>query len=157
YKEIDVLPVPSLNEQLRQMTSNRPNPGLASMPPQQRPLAADGRDRGASLDERPRRDAMAGQTLPPATRQQASHRARDAHEHAEWDDADWDAEHDEAGHRARRLLSQSHSSIHRIGDRVAALQRWLIGERWVRRLAVVVAALMVIFGVSFFGLWWRLG
>src|SRR5262249_41386858 len=135
YKEIDVLPVPSLNEQLRQMTSNRPNPGLAAMPPQQRPLAVDGRDRGASLDERPRRDAMAGQSQSEATRQHTSYRARDPHEHAEWDAADWGGEHDEAaGHRARRLLSQSHSSIHRIGDRVAAVQRWLIGERWVRRL-----------------------
>ena len=37
------------------------------------------------------------------------------------------------------------------------LQRWLAGERWVRRLAIVAAALALIFGVSFFGLWWRLG
>ena len=49
------------------------------------------------------------------------------------------------------------SGIHRFGDRLAGLQRWLAGERWVRRLAIVVAALAVIFGGSFFGLWWRLG
>src|SRR6201987_825928 len=42
YKEIDVPPVPSLNEQSRQMTSNRPNPGLAAMPPQGRPRPVDG-------------------------------------------------------------------------------------------------------------------
>jgi hypothetical protein len=54
-------------------------------------------------------------------------------------------------------LSRSHSGIHRIGDGLSGLQRWLAGERWVRRLAIVAAALAVIFGVSFFGLWWRLG
>ena len=38
-----------------------------------------------------------------------------------------------------------------------ALQRWLAGERWVKRLAIVIAALMVIFAGSFGALWWRLG
>ena len=38
-----------------------------------------------------------------------------------------------------------------------ALRRWLAGERWVKRLAVVIAALMVIFAGCFGGLWWRLG
>src|SRR4029078_4521480 len=52
---------------------------------------------------------------------------------------------------------RSSSGVHRIGDRLAGLQRWLAGERWVRRRAIVVAALALIFGVSFFGLWWRLG
>ena len=33
----------------------------------------------------------------------------------------------------------------------------LAGERWVKRLAVVIAALMVIFAGCFGGLWWRLG
>lgn len=77
---------------------------------------------------------------------------------AVWDEADWDHEHDEATcHRARRLLSHSNSGFHRIGDRVSALQRWLTGERWVRRLAIVVAVLAVIFTGCFGGLWWRLG
>ena len=44
-----------------------------------------------------------------------------------------------------------------LGDRFAALHRWLTGERWVKRLAVVVAALVVIFAGCFGGLWWRLG
>ncbi len=35
--------------------------------------------------------------------------------------------------------------------------RWVAGERWVKRLAVVIAALMVIFAGCFGGLWWRLG
>ena len=74
------------------------------------------------------------------------------------DEADWDQEHDEAaGYRARRLLSRSNSGFHRLGDRFAALGRWVTGERWVRRLAIAVAALMVIFAASFGALWLRLG
>jgi hypothetical protein len=77
---------------------------------------------------------------------------------SQWDDADWDQDHDEAaGHRARRLLSRSNSGFHRLGDRFGGFRRWLAGERWVKRLAVVSAVLMVIFAVCFGGLWWRLG
>jgi len=76
----------------------------------------------------------------------------------QWDDADWDQEHDEAaGRRARRLLSRSNSRFYVLGDRIGAFRRWLAGERWVRRLAVVIASLVVIFTVCFGGLWWRLG
>jgi hypothetical protein len=75
-----------------------------------------------------------------------------------WDDADWDPDHEAAaGHRARRLLSRSNSGLHRVGDRLAAFQRWLAGERWVRRLGVVLGVLAVIFTGCFGGLWWRLG
>ena len=74
------------------------------------------------------------------------------------DDADWDIEHDEAAcHRARRLLSRSNSGYHRLGDRLEALSRWIAGERWVKRLAVVIGLLLVIFGGCFGALWWRLG
>ncbi len=77
---------------------------------------------------------------------------------SQWDDADWDHDHDEAaGHRARRLLSRSNSGLHRFGDRLAGVRRWLAGERWVKRLGIVIAALMVIFAGSFGALWWRLG
>jgi hypothetical protein len=77
---------------------------------------------------------------------------------SQWDDAGWDQEHDEAaGHRARRLLSRSNSRFHRFGDRLGALRRWLASERWVKRLAVVIGALLVIFAGCFGGLWWRLG
>jgi uncharacterized protein DUF3971 len=83
---------------------------------------------------------------------------------SQWDDAAWnqaqeqDREHDEAaGHRARRLLSKPGSRFHQLGDRFGASRRWLTGGRWVKRLAVVIAVLMVIFAGCFGGLWWRLG
>jgi hypothetical protein len=73
------------------------------------------------------------------------------------DDHGWGHDHDEAaGHRARRLLSRSNSGLHRLGDRFGALRRWL-GGRWVKRLGVTIAVLIVIFGGCFGGLWWRLG
>jgi hypothetical protein len=75
-----------------------------------------------------------------------------------WDgDAGWD-EHDEAaGHRARRLLLRSNSAFHRFGDGVVAARRWVGGERWVKRVAIAIAALAVIFAGCFGALWWRLG
>jgi hypothetical protein len=77
---------------------------------------------------------------------------------SQWDDADWDQDHDEAaGDRARRLLSRSNSGFHRLGDGFGGFRRWLAGDRWVRRLAVVSAVLIVAFTICFGGLWWRLG
>jgi hypothetical protein len=78
---------------------------------------------------------------------------------SKWDDADWDQDHDEVAcsHRARRLLSRSNSGFHRFGDRFGALQRRFSGGRWVKRLAVVIAVLAVIFVTCFGGLWLRLG
>ena len=142
------------------MTSNRTNQGLASMPAQERSLPVDGRGQKADQSARERR-AGNPSTADRDLRQQAAQQAyaQDTHGdmHADWDDADYD-EHDEAaGHRARRLLSRSSSGIHRVGDRIASMQRWLTGERWVRRVAVVLGALVVIFAVCFGGLWWRLG
>ena len=43
------------------------------------------------------------------------------------------------------------------GDQVVAAQRWVGGERWVKRVAVAIAALAVIFAGCFGALWWRLG
>jgi hypothetical protein len=75
-----------------------------------------------------------------------------------WDDQAWDHDHDEAaGHQARRLLSRSNLGVDRLGDRLAGFQRWLVRERWVRRLAIVTTALIVIFAGCFGSLWWRLG
>jgi len=147
------------------MTSNSTNQGLASMPAQERSLPVDGRGQKADQSARERRatnPSAAGERDP---RKPAEIRAQQTHAqqthaqdmHHQWDEADYD-EHDEAaGHRARRLLSRSSSGIHRVGDRIASMQRWLAGERWVRRLAIVIGALVVIFTVCFGGLWWRLG
>jgi hypothetical protein len=124
------------------------------MPAQERSLRVDARlDGDQSYNQGQHREAMARNTSP----QGSSPRADDVR-HSQSDDADWDQDHDEAaGHRARRLLSGSNSGFHRLGDRFEALRRWLAGERWVKRLAIVIALLMVIFAGCFGGLWWRLG
>src|SRR5260370_12002703 len=124
------------------------------MPTQERSLPLNGPDLGGnqSYNQRSHREAMARNTSP-----QGSNRRADV-QPSQWGDADWDQDHDEAAcHDARRLLSGSNSAFHRVGDHLGALRRWLAGERWVKRLAVVIAALMVIFAGCFGGLWWRLG
>jgi Protein of unknown function/AsmA-like C-terminal region len=124
------------------------------MPVQGRSLLIEERDLDGdpSYHQRRHREAMAGKTSP-----QESHPNADV-QPLPLDDADWDQDHDEAaGHRARRLLSRSNSRFHRFGDYFEAARRWLAGERWVRRLAITVVALVVIFAASFGGLWWRLG
>src|SRR5882724_5602685 len=124
------------------------------MPAQKRPLRVGGRGVGGdqSYNQRPHREAMARNTSPKGPRQRANVQP------SKWDDAGWDQDHDEAaGHRARRLLSNPSSRFHRLGDYAGALRRWFATERWVKRLAVVIAVLMVIFTVCFGGLWWRLG
>src|ERR1700682_1721406 len=136
------------------MTSNSINRGLAAMPAQERSLRVDERclDGDQSYHQRQHREAMARNTSP-----QGSNRRADV-QPSQWDDADWDQDHDEAaGHQARRLLSRSNSGFHRFGDHVGALRRWLAAERWVKRLAVVIAVLIVIFAGCFGSLWWRLG
>src|ERR1700733_4218552 len=135
-------------------TSISINRGLAAMPAQRRSIRVD--ERGFAGDQshhqRQHREAMARNTSP----QESSPRA-DV-QPSQWEDADWDQDHDEAaGHRARRLLSRSNSGLHRLGDGIGSLRRWLARERWVKRLAIVVAVLLVIFAGCFGGLWWRLG
>jgi hypothetical protein len=74
------------------------------------------------------------------------------------EDTEWNEDHDEVqSRRIRRLLSRSDSSFHRLGDRFGRLKNWLAGERWVRRLAITVGVLTVIFAGGFGALWWRLG
>ncbi|HEY0568191.1 MAG TPA: hypothetical protein VGD13_08730, partial [Xanthobacteraceae bacterium] len=124
------------------------------MPAEERSLPIDERRLGGdqSYSQRRHREAMARNTSPKAPNPRADV------ELSQWDDAGWDQDHDEAaGHRARRLLSKSNSGFHRIGDRLGGFRGWLAGERWVKRLAIVIAALMVIFASCFGGLWWRLG
>jgi len=124
------------------------------MPARERSLRVDGRSLGGdqSDNQRQHREAMARNTSPQGSNPRADVQL------SQWDDAGWDQEHDEAaGHRARRLLSRSNSRFHRFGDRLGALRRWVASERWVKRLAVVIGALLVIFAGCFGGLWWRLG
>ncbi|HWN79905.1 MAG TPA: DUF3971 domain-containing protein [Bradyrhizobium sp.] len=124
------------------------------MPTQERSLRRDEPRLGGnqSYNQRQHREAMARNTSP-----QGSDPRADV-EPSQWEDAAWDQDHDEvACNRARRLLSGSNSTLHRFGDHFGALRRWLAGERWVKRLAVVIGVLMVIFAACFGGLWWRLG
>src|SRR6478736_4268432 len=137
-----------------QMTSNSINRGLAAMPTKERSLRRDEPRLGGnqSYNQRQHREAMARNTSP-----QGSDPRADV-EPSQWEDAAWDQDHDEvACNRARRLLSGSNSAFHRFGDHLGAVSRWLSGERWVKRLAVVIAVLMVVFAGCFGGLWWRLG
>jgi len=132
------------------------------MPAQERSTEIGGRavDGDPSCNQRQYREAMPSNTTPQGKRH-GSHppsNPRAGVQPTQRNEAVWDQDHDEAaGHRARRLLSGSSSGVHRFVDQIAALNRWLAGERWVRRLAVVIAALMVIFTACFGALWWRLG
>src|SRR5882672_8925928 len=124
------------------MTSNNFNRGLAAMPAQERSHRIDAPDPDGDQfhHQRQHREAMARNKPPEALNSHTDDQP------SQWDDAAWDQDQDEAaGHRARRLLSRSNSGLHRLGDGVGALRRWLAGERWVRRLAIVVAVLLVIF------------
>jgi hypothetical protein len=124
------------------------------MPAQEPSLRVDGRGLGGdqSYNQRQHREAMVRNTSPQGSNPRADVQL------SQLDDADWDQEHDEAaGRRARRLLSRSNSRLYRLGDRLGAVRHWLASERWVRRLAIVIAALLVIFAGGFGGLWWRLG
>src|SRR5258707_1427391 len=135
-----------------QMTSNSIDRGLAAMPTQERSLRRDEPRLGGnqSYNQGQHREAMAKNTSPQGSDPRADVQP------SQWHDAAWDQDHEEAAcNRARRLLSKS--TFHRFGDHLGALRRWLAGERWVKRLAVVIGVLMVIFAGCFGGLWWRLG
>lgn len=110
-----------------------------------------------SYDGRLYREAMARNTSPQDYNRDFDRRG-DLEAPQEWDDADWDPDQEEAaGHRARRLLSRSSSGFHRFGDGFGALRRWLAADRWLKRLAVVVGVLVLMFVGCFGALWWRLG
>ena len=100
---------------------------------------------------------MAGKTSPQGFGGDFNRRTG-VQEPPQWEGPDWDPDHEEAaGHQARRLLSRSNSGFHHFSDGVASCWRRLAGERWVRRLAVVLGTLTVIFVGCFATLWWRLG
>ena len=122
------------------------------MPARERSIKIDGRARVSDLsrNQRQHQEAMAKKTSPQSSNQ--------PHHVPQSDEAGWDPEHDEAaGHRARRLLSSSNSGLHGFADGVGAMRRRIGGERWAKRLTVVVGVLAVVFTVCFGGLWWRLG
>src|ERR1700720_4107376 len=117
-KEFDAPLVRSLNVPLGRMTSNSINRGMAAMPAQERSLRIDGRRLGGdqSHNQRQHREAMARNTSPQGSGPRADVQP------SQWDDADWDQDHDEAARRrARRLLSRSNSGLHRFGDNLGAL------------------------------------
>src|SRR5712675_466222 len=107
------VPIPVENAFWGWMTSNGFNRGLAAMPGQERSLRIDAQDPDGDLfdNQRQHREAMAKNKPPEALN------SRTDDQPSQWDDADWDQDHDEAaGHRARRLLSSSNSGLHRLGD-----------------------------------------
>jgi hypothetical protein len=110
------------------------------MPAKERSYPIDARTTGIdqSHNQRQHREAMVGNKPPQALNQRVDD------QHSQWDDAGWDQDPDEAGHRARRLLTRSGLAAS-VRDRAAALCRWLARERWVQRLAIGVAVLLVIF------------
>ena len=118
------------------------------MPALERPLPVDGRNRGGDqpTNERRHREAMAGNRSAQASNQ-GSHPQADGHAR-QWDEVDWDHD-DVAGHRARRLLSGSNSRLHAFSDRMF---RWIGGARWVKRVAVVIAALNIKLLADIFGI-----
>src|SRR5882724_11152414 len=135
------------------MTGMGTRRGLVAMPAREPSLRVDGRSPGGdqSHNQRQHREAMVGKTPPKGTNPRADV------QQPQWDDPGWDQEHDEACRRAQRLLSRSNSRFYLFSDRLRAFRRRLAGERWIRRLAVIIASLLVIFAGCFGGLWWRLG
>src|ERR1700739_4608378 len=123
------------------------------MPARERSLRVDGRDLDGdrSDNQRQHREAMARNTSPQGSNPRADVQL------SQWDDAGWDQEPDEAGPPAPLLLSRSNSRFHHFSDRLQAIRRWIAGERWIKRLAVVIGVLLLIFAGCFGGLWWRLG
>src|SRR4051795_7757866 len=141
------------------MTNRRNIRGMAAMPAREASLPVDGCGPGGaqSHDGRLYREAMARNTSPQDYNRDLDRRGSQP-EQQQWDDADWDPDQEAAaGYRARRLLSRSSSGFHRIGDGFGPLRRWLGGGRWLKRVAVVAGALVVIFVGCFGALWWRLG
>src|ERR1700732_4350611 len=110
------------------------------MPAPKRSLPVGGGGSGGdqSHNQRPQREAMARNTSPKGSKPRADVRL------SQWDDAGWDQDHDDAaGHRARQLLSNPASGLHRAGAYAGALRRWLGRERWGTGMGVVRGGLIV--------------
>ncbi|MGY8705223.1 DUF3971 domain-containing protein [Bradyrhizobium sp. 18BD] len=131
---------------------------MAATPGRGASIPVDGCGPGGaqSYDGRLYREAMARNTSPQDHNRDFDRRGGQQ-EPPEWDEAGWDQdqEDEEAGHRARRLLSRSNSRF-RVGG-FSSVRRSLPSGRWLRRIAIVVSVLVVIFMSCFGALWWRLG
>src|SRR3954454_3396177 len=140
------------------MTNSRNSRGMAAMPGREASTPVDGCGPGGaqSYDGRLYREAMARNTSPQDHTRDFDRRGG-GQEPPEWDEADWDPDQEEeAGHRARRLLSRS-SSRFRVGGSFSSFRRSLPSGRWLRRIAIILGALIFIFVGCFGALWWRLG
>src|SRR6476661_4534710 len=100
------------------MTNSRNIRGMAPMPGQGASIPVNGVGPGGAQfsDGRLYREAMARNRSPQDYNRDFDRRGG-LQEPPQWDEADWDPDQEEeAGHRARRLLSRSGSSF-RIGHR----------------------------------------
>src|SRR5258708_32222195 len=100
------------------MKSNSIKRGLTAMPTQERSLRRDEPRLGGnqSHDQRQHREAMARNTSPEGSSSPADVQP------SQWEDAAWHQDHDEAAcNRARRLLSGSNSTFHRLGVHLRAV------------------------------------
>ncbi|NEV01400.1 DUF3971 domain-containing protein [Bradyrhizobium uaiense] len=122
------------------------------MPTRERSIRIDGRPDDGDQLRRQHREAMARNRSPqgPNPRAGADFSQRE-------DAAAWDEQDEAAGNRARQLLSRSNTNLHRFTDFCSGMQRWLNGERWIRRIGLVLVVLVVMFATCFGALWWRLG
>jgi hypothetical protein len=77
--------------------------------------------------------------------------------HLRWDDIAWCHDDEVASNQARKLLKRRGFGLHRTRDRIRAFNRRMFAQPWVRRTAMVVAGLALLFFVGFGGLWLRLG
>jgi hypothetical protein len=91
--------------------------------------------------------------MPKFERKKPSH-AKAAEQHLHWDEAGWEAE---CRHKASKLLKRRAIGLHRITDRLNAFNHRVFGRPWIRRTVLILTTLAVISGVSFIGLWLRLG
>ena len=122
------------------------------MPAQERSIRIDGRPDGGDQLRRQHREAMARNTSPQGPNPRAGA------DFSQWeDDAAWDEQDEAAGNRARQLLARSNTNLHRFTDFCSGMQRSLNGERWIRRIGLVLVVLVAMFATCFGALWWRLG
>lgn len=80
----------------------------------------------------------------------------------DWHETGWQAEQDEAAHRAKRLLGGprtyvSPAFLYRLGDGLRLLVNQVRAHRWASRLIALTLILTALSCSAFSLLWWRLG